>query len=199
MELLRQFTGANEVALAILEISAISILGLALSAIKFRGIGLGITGVLFAGLFFGHLGWHLDDEILQFVREFGLILFVFTIGLQIGPGFFSSLKQQGLSLNIWAAMIVLGGAGITLLIAAIFHLHPFAAAGLFAGATTNTPSLAAAQEAIVMLPSADASSKALPALAYAVAYPGAVFGIILSIVLQNDCPIQTTDAAAQGD
>ena len=82
MNLLHQFTGTNEVALAVLVISIISVVGLALSAIKFRGVGLGITGVLFAGLFFGHIGWHIDDGVLQFLREFGLILFVFTIGLQ---------------------------------------------------------------------------------------------------------------------
>jgi putative transport protein len=183
MNLLRQFTGTNEVALAVLVISIISVVGLGLSAIKFRGVGLGITGVLFAGLFFGHLGWHIDDGVLQFLKESGLILFVFTIGLQIGPGFFASLKRQGLPVNICATLIVLCGAGTTLLVAKVLGINPLAAAGLFSGATTNTPSLGAAQQAIVMLPHAEAGSKGLPALAYAVAYPGGVIGIIFCIVL----------------
>jgi putative transport protein len=183
MNLLRQFTGTNEVALAVLVISIISVVGLGLSAIKFRGVGLGITGVLFAGLFFGHLGWHIDDGVLQFLKESGLILFVFTIGLQIGPGFFASLKRQGLPVNICATLIVLCGAGTTLLVAKVLGINPLAAAGLFSGATTNTPSLGAAQQAIAMLPHVEAGSKGLPALAYAVAYPGGVIGIIFCIVL----------------
>ena len=183
MNLLHQFTGTNEVALAVLVISIISVVGLVLSSIKFRGVGLGITGVLFAGLFFGHIGWHIDDGVLQFLREFGLILFVFTIGLQIGPGFFASLKKQGLPLNICAALIVVVGAALALLIAKILGINHLAAAGLFSGATTNTPSLGAAQQAITMLPHVDAASKGLPALAYAVAYPGGVIGIILCTVL----------------
>ena len=183
MELLKQLTGTNEVALAVLVLSIIAIAGLALSSIKFRGVGLGITGVLFSGLFFGHLGWHINNEVLQFVKESGLILFVFTIGLQIGPGFFASLKEQGLPTNLCASVIVLGGAALTVLLGWMLHINPFAAAGLFSGATTNTPSLGAAQQAITILPLIDPSTKALPALAYAVAYPGGVLGIILALVL----------------
>ncbi len=182
MKLLQQFAGTNEVALAVLVLSVVTVVGLAISALKFRGIGLGITGVLFSGLLFGHLGWHIDDAVLQFVKEFGLILFVFTIGLQIGPGFFSSLRQQGLPTNLCAAAIVLGGASVTIVAGWILGIHPFAAAGLFSGATTNTPSLGAAQQAIAMVPGAESGSKSQAALAYAVAYPGGVLGIILSIV-----------------
>jgi len=183
MGILSQFTGTNEVAQAVLVLSLISVVGLALSAIKFRGIGLGITGVLFAGLFFGHIGWHINEEVLHFVREFGLILFVFTIGLQIGPGFFASLKKQGLPANLCAATVVIGGAALTLLVAKVLGINPFAAAGLFSGATTNTPSLGAAQQALAIVPGVDAATKALPALAYAVAYPGGVFGIIACILI----------------
>ncbi|MFZ4386823.1 MAG: putative transporter [Chthoniobacterales bacterium] len=183
MELLKQLTGTNEVAFAVLVLSIIAIAGLVLSSIKFGGVGLGITGVLFSGLFFGHLGWHINDEVLQFVKESGLILFVFTIGLQIGPGFFASLKEQGLPTNLCASVIVLGGAALTLFLGWMLHINPFAAAGLFSGATTNTPSLGAAQQAITILPLIDPSTKALPALAYAVAYPGGVLGIILALVL----------------
>ena len=183
MELLKQLTGTNEVALAVLVLSIIAVTGLLLSTLKVRGVGLGITGVLFSGLFFGYLGWHINDEVLQFVKESGLILFVFTIGLQIGPGFFASLKEQGLPTNLCASVIVLGGAALTVLLGWMLHINPFAAAGLFSGATTNTPSLGAAQQAITILPLIDPSTKALPALAYAVAYPGGVLGIILALVL----------------
>src|SRR5262245_62320706 len=84
--------------------------GLAVAHIKIRGIGVGIVGVLFTGIIFGHLGLHIETEILEFVREFGLILFVFTIGLQLGPGFFASFRKQGLKLNLMAVTIVLLGA-----------------------------------------------------------------------------------------
>jgi len=183
MGFLSHFTGGNEIAEAVLVLSIISLIGLAISALKIRGIGLGITGVLFSGLFFGHIGWHISQEVLQFVREFGLILFVFTIGLQIGPGFFASLKKQGLPANLCAAAIVIGGAALTAGLAWMMGIHPFAAAGLFSGATTNTPSLGAAQQALAMIPGVDATMKSLPALAYAVAYPGGVLGIIVCIVL----------------
>lgn len=183
MGFLTQFTGTNEVALAVLVLSIISVAGLSLSAIKFRGVGLGITGVLFAGLFFGHIGWHINQEVLEFVREFGLILFVFTIGLQIGPGFFASLKKQGLPANLCAAAIVIGGAALTVGVAWVLGINPFAAAGLFSGATTNTPSLGAAQQALAIVPGITAEAKALPSLAYAVAYPGGVLGIIVCIVI----------------
>ncbi len=183
MSLLEQLAGGNAVAHAVLVLSIISFAGLALAAVKFRGVGLGITGVLFAGIFFGHIGWHIEEEVLHFVREFGLILFVFTIGLQIGPGFFASLRRQGLPANLCAAGIVVGGALLTAGLAALLGINPFAAAGLFSGATTNTPSLGAAQEAMATLPGLDAVSRGFPALAYAVAYPGGVLGIIACILL----------------
>ncbi len=183
MGFLSQFTGGNEIAEAVLILSIISVVGLGISAIKIRGVGLGVTGVLFSGLFFGHIGWHISEEVLHFVREFGLILFVFTIGLQIGPGFFASLKKQGLPSNACAAAVVIGGAALTAGLAWAMGIQPFAAAGLFSGATTNTPSLGAAQQALAMMPGVDATARALPALAYAVAYPGGVFGIILCILL----------------
>jgi putative transport protein len=181
MNLLHHLTGGNEVAQAVLVLSIVSVAGLALSALRIKGVGLGITGVLFSGILFGHLGWQIDEGVLHFVKEFGLILFVFTIGLEIGPGFFASLRDQGLPLNLCAAAIVLGGAALTALLGWILGIAPFACAGLFSGATTNTPSLGAAQQAITMIPGA--AGKSLPALAYAVAYPGGVLGIIVSILL----------------
>ena len=134
----------NVVAHAVLVLCVVSIVGFAIAAIKIRGIGLGSAGVLFAGLIFGHFGWHIQHEVLDFAREFGLILFVFTIGLQIGPGFFASLQRQGLALNICAAAIVIGGAGLAAFTVPLLGNSSFEAAGLFSGSTTNTPSLGAA-------------------------------------------------------
>ena len=183
MSWLEALEKTNVVAHAVLVLCVVSMVGFAIAAIKVRGIGLGSAGVLFAGLFFGHFGWQIQHEVLDFAREFGLILFVFTIGLQIGPGFFASLQRDGLALNLCAAGIVLGGAGLAALTVPLLGNSSFEAAGLFSGATTNTPSLGAAQEAISAVPSATSEDKALPALAYAVAYPGGVFGIIASVIL----------------
>ena len=183
MSWLETIERTNVVAHAVLGLCVVSIAGFAIAAIKIRGIGLGSAGVLFAGLLFGHFGWHIQHEVLDFAREFGLILFVFNMGLQIGPGFFASLQRQGLALNICAAAIVIGGAALAALTVPLLGNSSFEAAGLFSGATTNTPSLGAAQEAISAVPSATSEDRALPALVYAVAYPGGVFGIIASVIL----------------
>ena len=131
MEWLEKYASANPVAYSILLISMVAVVGLGLASLKFRGIGLGVTGVLFAGLIFGHFGFHMEHHTLEFLREFGLILFVFTIGLQIGPGFFASLRDKGLALNGLAAGIVVGGGILTAIFAKVFAIPFGAAAGLF--------------------------------------------------------------------
>ena len=94
MKWLENYATANPVAYSILLVSLVAVVGLGFASIKIRGVGLGVTGVLFAGLIFGHFGFHLEHHTMEFLREFGLILFVFTIGLQIGPGFFASLRDE---------------------------------------------------------------------------------------------------------
>jgi putative transport protein len=173
----------ESIAHVVFVLSLVATLGLAIGSLKIRGIGLGIAGVLFSGLLVGHFGITIPNEVLHFAREFGLILFVYTIGLQVGPGFFGSLRKQGLPLNMMAASIVLLGAIITVIISKFFGVSMAAAVGLFSGATTNTPSLGAAQEAIRSLPSAPEGSAALPGLGYAVAYPFGIIGIILSMLV----------------
>ena len=161
--------------------------GIALGAIRYRGIGLGVAGVLFAGLFTGH--WlsradiHLESPVLEFAREFGLILFVYTIGMQVGPGFADSLRRSGLPLNLMAGAIVLLGLILTVLINKLAQVPMPAAAGIMSGAVTNTPSLAAAQEALRNLPDLPPESTKLPALGYAVAYPFGIIGIILAMLV----------------
>jgi putative transport protein len=171
------------VAWAVLVFSAVAVLGLLLAGIKFRGVGIGIAGVLFAGILAGHGGVRVEQGILEFMREFGLILFVFTIGLQLGPSFFASLRQAGVKLNLLAAGIVASGVLVTLGYGWLTQMDPLASAGLFSGATTNTPALGAAQQTLGILqkndsPNLSADRAALPALAYAVGYPAGVFGII---------------------
>jgi putative transport protein len=183
MDALIQLAKTQPVAHAVLVLSLVAVAGLTLGAIKFRGIGLGSAGVLFAGILWGHFGQDVDHGILHFVKEFGLVLFVFTIGLQLGPGFFDTLRSQGWQLNSLAAATVLGGALVTALGVWLLSLDPAAAPGLFSGATTNTPSLGAAQQALASLPNFPADRADLPALAYAVSYPVGVCGIILSLLL----------------
>lgn len=183
MDILHQLAETQPVAWAVLVLCAVAILGLAIAGIKVRGVGIGIAGVLFAGIFVGHMGFGINHDIMDFVREFGLILFVFTIGLQLGPSFFASMRNDGFKLNLLAASIILLGTGATVGIAFFAGVDGAAAAGLFSGATTNTPSLGAAQQTLSVLAAQPGSAltaerAALPALAYAIGYPVGVFGII---------------------
>lgn len=184
---LHSLAEAQPVAWAVLVLSAVAILGLAIAGIKVRGVGIGIAGVLFAGIFLGHMGFDINHDIMEFVREFGLILFVFTIGLQLGPSFFASIRSHGLKLNALAAAIVVLGALAAVAFGALAGIDVFSTVGLFSGATTNTPSLGAAQQAVSVLASEPGSGissdrAALPALAYAVGYPVGVFGIIATML-----------------
>ena len=163
-------------------ISLTAILGLLIGSIRIRGIKLGVAGMLFSGLLLGHFGLTLDAHLMSFLKEFGLALFVFTVGLQLGPGFFNSLKKDGLKLNALAVLIVLSGAAIVF-VAGRFWLgwDIRVLAGVFSGATTNTPSLGAAQQAMEGM----GGTRGQAAMAYAVAYPFGVVGIILVIVLMR--------------
>jgi putative transport protein len=183
MSLFQSLASSEPAAFAILLLAVVIASGLVIGHWRWRGLKLGTTGVLFSGLLFGHWGFHLDEKLLGFVREFGLILFVFTIGLQLGPGFFSSLRRDGLRLNGLAAAVVVLGVGLTVLLPWLVRLDWPAAVGLLAGATTNTPSLGAAQQTVNSLSPPLGDRAALPALAYAVAYPGGILGIIGSLLL----------------
>lgn len=180
------FFDTGSAAQAALILALVIVVGLGLGAIRVFGVGLGVAGVLFAGLIFGHFRLGVNHEVMEFAREFGLILFVYTIGVQVGPGFLASLRKQGLPLNLMAAAIVLLGVATTVFVAFVF-LSPAerpAALGLFSGATTNTPSLAAAQQALKDLPGAPGeAAQALPGLGYAVAYPFGILGILLTMLL----------------
>src|SRR6476661_7711715 len=164
-------------------LSFVCVLGMALGSLKFRGIGLGTAGVLFAGIALGNFGEPVDHQTLAFVKEFGLILFVFTIGLQLGPGFFAAFRQQGLKFNLLAAAIVLCGTAIAPMAGWIAGLEKAAVPGIFAGASTNTPSLGAATQTLASLPNLTTQQVNMPAVAYAVTYPTAIVGIIGPLLL----------------
>jgi putative transport protein len=171
------------VAHAVGTLACVCVIGMGLGSLKFKGIGLGTAGVLFAGILAGHLGESVDHHTLDFVKEFGLILFVFTIGLQLGPGFFAALRQQGARLNVLAAIVVMGGALGAPLAGWIGGFDPAAVLGIFSGSSTNTPSLGAGSQTLGTLPGISPEQLALPALAYSVTYPTAIVGIIGSLLL----------------
>ncbi len=171
---------------AVLILALVAGLGLALGSLRIRGLGLGIAGVFFAGIAFGHFGVRIDDHTREFARELGLVLFVYSIGLQVGPGFFASLRRHGLRLNLLAATVVVLGAATTLVLHFAGEIEPAAVVGLLSGATTNTPSLAAAQQALketIRDPAALGDVAKLPGLGYAVTYPFGVLGIILVMLV----------------
>ena len=156
-------------------------LGLALSRIKIGGVSLGVTWVLFVGIVASHFGLVLDATTSHFVKEFGLILFIYSIGLQVGPGFFASFRKGGITLNLLASGIILLGSFIAYLIHVLTGENLFAMIGVLYGAVTNTPGLGAAQQTYSDMH--DGASNAIFAQGYAVAYPLGVVGIILAIVL----------------
>jgi putative transport protein len=171
------------IAHAIGVLAFVCVFGMALGSLKFRGIGLGTAGVLFAGILVGHFGEQIDHRALDFVKEFGLILFVFTIGLQLGPGFFATLRKQGVKMNLVAATIVILGAAAAPIIGWLAHFDPAAVLGILCGAVTNTPALGAATQTIAMTPDIVPDRLTLPALAYAVTYPTAIAGMIGTLLL----------------
>jgi putative transport protein len=183
MKWLADLSAHQPVAYAVLILAAVAVMGLAIGQVKILGIRFGVAGVLFAAIFFGHYHLSLPPETLGFVRDFGLILFVYTIGIQVGPGFLTSLRRQGLPLNLLATGIVLCGAALTVASSWLLKIDMAAAVGIFAGATTNTPSLGAAQEALKQMPGLNPAQASLPALGYAVAYPFGIIGIILAMVI----------------
>lgn len=155
--------------------------GIYIGKIRIAGVSLGVTFVLFVGILMGHFGYIVDNNVLKFVREFGLILFIFSIGLQVGPGFFSSFKKGGMRLNFLAVLVIVLNVAIVLGIYFFGNVKDISAlVGVMSGAVTNTPGLAAAQQTITQMTSTPEQAN-LMASGYAAAYPLGVVGIILSM------------------
>ena len=168
---------------AILVLSLICAAGLACNKIKIRGVSLGVTFVFFAGILAGHLGLSIDSQMLLLAQNFGLVLFVYSLGLQVGPSFFPSLKKGGISMNILAFGVLALGTLMMLCFNWFADMTLPVSMGLFSGAVTNTPMLGAAQQSLLQAdPSAVAESNEM-AVACAVGYPFGVIGVILCVII----------------
>ena len=165
---------------SILLLSFVIAAGIQLGKIKVFGVSLGITLVLFVGIILGHFGFTINHNVIHFFKEFGLILFVYSVGMQVGPGFFSSFKQGGITLNMLACGIVFLGVLTAVILHYATGIPMPTMVGILSGAVTNTPGLGAAQQAFSDM---HGVSDNTIALGYAVAYPLGVIGIILSIIL----------------
>lgn len=168
------------VAHSVMILSLVIALGLCLGKLRVKGVSLGLAWILFIGLIFGHFSLNLDEHLLHFLKEFGLILFVYSIGLEVGPGFFASFKNGGKSLNLLSMIVVALSIITTLVIFLCSGTSITSMAGILSGAVTNTPGLGAAQQAFSDLRHIDAPSIAA---GYAIAYPMGVLGVILSFII----------------
>ncbi|MBO7101327.1 MAG: hypothetical protein J6V98_04820 [Bacteroidales bacterium] len=174
------FTGSG-VASTVLMLAISIFAGLLLGKLKVKGVSLGITWVLFVGIALSAFGVSLNHDMLHIIKEFGLILFVTAVGLQVGPGFFKSFKKGGLAMNLMALVNVALGVVITVILAKAANQELTDMAGVYTGAITNTPGLSAAQQAVNELGIEGASDRL--AAGYAVAYPLAVVGMIVTCIL----------------
>lgn len=179
MEWINELLWGEGIGHSILLLSLVIAVGIQLGKIKVFGISLGITLVLFVGILLGHFGFTINPAVIHFFKEFGLILFVYSVGMQVGPGFFSSFKKGGMTLNGLACGIVFLGVVTALVIHFITDIPMPTMVGILSGAVTNTPGLGAAQQAFTDM---TGTSNETIALGYAVAYPLGVVGIILSML-----------------
>jgi putative transport protein len=169
------------VAQALLVISVVAAAGLALGQIKVLGIRLGVGGVLFSGIAAGHFGFTFDATMMAFAREFGLVLFVYAIGVSVGPGFFQAFRKDGLAMNLMAVAIVVLGTLVAVGLHLFGGIELPAALGILSGAVTNTPSLAAGQQVLAQLGAGTATT--MHGQAYAVSYPFGIVGILLTMLI----------------
>ncbi|EMY7006502.1 putative transporter [Escherichia coli] len=174
----------SDIALTVSILALVAVVGLFIGNVKFRGIGLGIGGVLFGGIIVGHFvsqaGMTLSSDMLHVIQEFGLILFVYTIGIQVGPGFFASLRVSGLRLNLFAVLIVIIGGLVTAILHKLFDIPLPVVLGIFSGAVTNTPALGAGQQILrdlgTPMEMVDQMGRS-----YAMAYPFGICGILFTM------------------
>ncbi|MBC4425027.1 putative transporter [Klebsiella variicola] len=176
----------SEIALTVSVLALVAVVGLWIGNVKIRGVGFGIGGVLFGGIIVGHFvdqaGVALSSPMLHFIQEFGLILFVYTIGIQVGPGFFASLRVSGLRLNLFAILIVILGGLVTAVLHKLFNIPLPVVLGIFSGAVTNTPALGAGQQILRDL-GVPFEVVDLMGMSYAMAYPFGICGILLTMWL----------------
>lgn len=174
---------------AVVVLSLISAIGLGLGKIHVCGISLGVTFVFFAGILAGHFGLSIDSQMLNYAESFGLIIFVYALGLQVGPGFFSSFRKGGVTLNMLAIAVVILGTLLTVVCSYTTEVSLPNMVGILCGATTNTPALGAAQQTLKQM----GLESSTPALGCAVAYPLGVIGVILAVLLIRKLLVRRED------
>lgn len=196
MEWLNGIFIVHSVIQAVIVVAMISALGLALGRISIYGVSLGVTFVFFAGIAAGHFGLSIDPQMLNFAESFGLIIFVYALGLQVGPGFFGSFRKGGMTLNLLAVAVIMVGTVMTLAFHYVTGVSLPDMVGILSGAVTNTPALGAAQQTLKQM-HIDAGD---PALGCAVTYPLGVIGVILAIiVLRKLFPRRTAETIPVDD
>lgn len=169
--------------------------GLAFGKIKIMGVSLGISFVFFVGILAGHMGFSVDSVVLDYVETFGLSMFVYCLGLHVGPNFFGSLRHEGMQQNVWSLIIIIAGTLFSLLLIPLTGINLPNMVGILCGATTNTPALGAATQALehVGLPSGTV------ALATAVTYPLGVLGVIIAMVILRKCCVKPEHLTPQSN
>ena len=178
---------------AVVVLSLISAIGLGLGKIHVCGISLGVTFVFFAGILAGHFGLSIDPQMLNYAESFGLIIFVYALGLQVGPGFFSSFRKGGVTLNMLAIAVVILGTFLAVVCSYTTGVSLPNMVGILCGATTNTPALGAAQQTLKQM----GLESSTPALGCAVAYPLGVIGVILAVLLIRKLLVRREDLEVQ--
>ena len=180
---------------AVVIVSLICAVGLIFGKVKVLGVSLGVTFVFFAGIVAGHFGVTIDERMLLFAENFGLILFVYSLGVQVGPGFMSSFRSGGVQLNMLGIAVILIGTAMAVAMSYGFGVPLPEMMGVLSGATTNTPALGASQQTLSQL----GLPTAAPALSCAVTYPLGVVGVILAIILMNKFFVRQSDIAAPNE
>lgn len=180
---------------AVVIVSLICAVGLIFGKVKVLGVSLGVTFVFFAGIVAGHFGVTIDERMLLFAENFGLILFVYSLGVQVGPGFMSSFRSGGVQLNMLGIAVILIGTAMAVVMSYGFGVPLPEMMGVLSGATTNTPALGASQQTLSQL----GLPTAAPALSCAVTYPLGVVGVILAIILMNKFFVRQSDIAAPNE
>lgn len=195
MDWLQELVVTHSALQAVVVLSIICSAGMALGKIHLRGVSLGVAFVFFVGILVGHLGITINHDVLLFAESFGLTMFVYTLGLYVGPNFFGSLRHEGISLNLWSLAVIAIGTLLALLLGGFFDIPLTNMVGILCGATTNTPALGAAQQALQQLglPSGGA------ALSCAVTYPLGVVGVILAMMLIRKLLVKPDDLKPHGD
>ncbi|MGL5981533.1 MAG: putative transporter [Phocaeicola sp.] len=179
MEWLNSILFEHSALQAVIVLSIIIATGLGLGKIKIAGISLGVTFVFFTGIFAGHLGLSINSDVLNYAENFGLILFIYELGLQVGPGFFSSFRKGGIQLNMLGMGVVLLGTTMAVVLSKTLSIPMNEMVGVLCGATTNTPALGAAQQTLKELNYTGSNA----ALSCAVTYPLGVIGVILALLI----------------